>query len=243
VSLIAGVDGCRGGWLAVLLDTTGNGPPRLVLCASFAEVAVLPEAPAVIAVDMPIGLPERSQRGGRACEAAVRARLGPRQSSVFSTPSRAAVMETDYRQACATALATSDPPRKVARQAFNLFGRIREIDALLRGQPELRERVFEAHPEASFCAMNGGTPAALPKKIGSRPNPPGLAERRDLLLASDIPPALLDWSALPDGAGGDDLLDACACLWTAARILARTAECHPPDPPRDALGLEMPIRA
>ena len=45
--------------------------------------------------------------------------------------SRSAVLAEDYRAACAAALATSDPPRKIARQAFMLFPKVRELDALM----------------------------------------------------------------------------------------------------------------
>ena len=80
---------------------------------------------AVIAVDMPIGFPEGS---GRAAEREARSRLGQRQSSVFSVPSRDAVMCEDYRDACAANLRNSDPSRKVAKQVFHIFPKMREID-------------------------------------------------------------------------------------------------------------------
>ena len=61
-------------------------------CAVFATfAALLADAPgeAAIAVDMPIGLPDRTGAGGRGPEALVRRHLGARQSSVFAIPSRA----------------------------------------------------------------------------------------------------------------------------------------------------------
>ena len=78
---------------------------------------------------MPIGLPERTGYGGREAENCVRPLLGARQSSVFSVPSRAAVYAQDYAQACAVALSTSDPPRKISKQLFNIAPKIREVDA------------------------------------------------------------------------------------------------------------------
>ena len=57
----------------------------------FADILGAPEAPAIVAVDIPIGLPERSGYGGRTAENAIRPLLGMRQSSVFSVPSRAAI--------------------------------------------------------------------------------------------------------------------------------------------------------
>ena len=51
----AGVDGCRAGWL-LALARSGDGDVRLRVVPRFAEVIAAPEAPAVIAVDIPIGL-------------------------------------------------------------------------------------------------------------------------------------------------------------------------------------------
>ena len=50
---VAGIDGCRGGWLAVVLSGPGS-PPRVALAESWPRLALA--RPAMIAVDMPIGL-------------------------------------------------------------------------------------------------------------------------------------------------------------------------------------------
>ena len=67
----------------------GNGHKyhHVCLARSFAEILNAPECPPVIAVDMPIGLPDRIDGPGRPAEQAVRPLLGQRQSSVFSIPS------------------------------------------------------------------------------------------------------------------------------------------------------------
>jgi len=59
------VDGCRAGWLVVLAHTLARDAQehQVRLCASFDEVLCLEPAPAVIAVDIPIGL--ASQRRNR----------------------------------------------------------------------------------------------------------------------------------------------------------------------------------
>jgi len=245
VTWVAGVDGCRGGWIAVLLDTSGKHPPRVRIATAFADIPAFAELPAIIAVDMPIGLPDRQQGAGRACEIAVRRLLGPRQSSVFSIPARAAVMESDdYRRACAISADLSEPPRKVSKQAFNLFPKIKEVDACLRDDVRLRARVFETHPEVCFLHMNGGAPASLPKKIKSRVNPDGLEERRALLRAHGFAAGFLeDGLRPPKPAKADDFIDACATAWSAERILRGAAVSYPPDPPQDGFGLEMAIRA
>jgi predicted RNase H-like nuclease len=93
---LAGVDGCRAGWTVALVRSDGGGL-RLHVLERFEQIATLPERPAIVAVDMPIGLPERIGANGRGPEQAVRPLLGERQSSVFSVPSRRAVFAEDWR--------------------------------------------------------------------------------------------------------------------------------------------------
>src|SRR5690606_25976067 len=133
--------------------------------ARFADISRASVRPAVIAVDMPIGLPDRTGRGGRAAENAVRPLLGARQSAVFSVPSRAALEQTDYRAACEVALSTSDPARKISKQLFMIAPKIREVDVWLRSDPAAMPRVFEVHPEVAFWRLNGEQALIEPKKI------------------------------------------------------------------------------
>ncbi|HEX7203972.1 MAG TPA: DUF429 domain-containing protein, partial [Xanthobacteraceae bacterium] len=92
---LAGVDGCRTGWV-VAFARAADSDIRIRIVPRFADVLAAPEAPSIVAVDIPIGLPERAGPGGRAAENAVRPLLGARQSSVFSVPSRAALAAADY---------------------------------------------------------------------------------------------------------------------------------------------------
>jgi predicted RNase H-like nuclease len=238
---LAGVDGCRGGWVAAFLHA-GGGELRLRVVSRFADVLAAPEAPAVVAVDMPVGLPERAGPGGRAAENATRPLLGALRSSVFSVPSRAALAALDYREACRLALATSDPPRKVSKQLFMIAPKIREVDACLRADAVAAARVFEVHPEVAFWRLNGARALDQPKKVKGRCHPPGLALHRRLLIAGGLPAAVVDGVA-PAGAGADDLIDALACAAIARRIHAGTAQSFPDPPERDGHGLPMAIWA
>lgn len=238
---VAGVDGCPGGWLVVLRPLDRPAQACALLLATFAEVLSLEPHPVVIGVDMPIGLPELAGIGGRRADTEARAHLGQRQSSIFAVPSRAAVMETDYRRACEVAFATSDPPRKVSKQCFHLFGKIREIDALMTSR--LQERVRETHPELAFWALNGEMALDQPKKVKSRPYEPGLELRRGLLEAAGYDARFLrDRSPFKArDVGADDLLDAAVCSWTAARIARGGGRCFPQAPLIDRKGLRMEI--
>jgi predicted RNase H-like nuclease len=247
---VAGVDGCRAGWIAAI-----SLPGEAVFAAVFPRfTALLEKLPsnAVIAVDMPIGLPDHCFHGGRGPENLVRPLLGQRQSSVFSIPSRQAVYaavavdETEeswreaHRAACAVSRATSTPPRGVAIQAFGLFSKIREIDALLRADFSLTERVIESHPEVGFWRLNGRRPLALPKKVKNRVYAPGMEERRKLLVAGGFDSGFVRQKP-PRGAGEDDFFDALAVLTVARRHAAGEAERFPDPPLRDAHGLPIAI--
>jgi predicted RNase H-like nuclease len=238
---IAGADGCPAGWLVAFVRSTSR-EVRLRIVPRFAEILAAAEKAAVIAIDIPIGLPERAGCGERAAENLVRPLLGNRRSSVFSVPSRAALARSDYREACAIALATSDPPRQISKQLFMITSKIRDVDACLRDGPGALGRVFEVHPELAFWRLNADRALDEPKKRKGRCHEPGLILRRRLLVDAGFPTAVVHGNA-PKGAGPDDLLDALACAAIAWRIQAGLARPFPDPPERDEFGLPMAIWA
>lgn len=247
---VAGLDGCRGGWVAAVHDLC-SGRLHLHRLAHVGELFAHHRALAAVAIDMPIGLPERAGPGGRAPERAVRRLLGQRQSSVFSIPSRSAVEAAldpavpeaeRYRNCCTLARATSAEGKAVARQGFAIFPKILELDAWLRAHPETAGRVHECHPEVAFWAMNGETPVPHPKKVKGRAWPQGLDFRRELLRRHGFAPdTLTAATARALGVGEDDLIDAHAACWTAARIAREEARSFPAAPERDPHGLAIAI--
>ncbi|NBC00399.1 MAG: DUF429 domain-containing protein [Bacteroidetes bacterium] len=235
-----GADACGAGWIVVLRhEETETIRCRLV--DGVAALFALPEAPAVLGVDMVIGLPRAAQSGGRACDRAARQLLGwPRSSSVFSPPARAALKATTYAEAQALNRATSPDAVGLTKQAFNLFPKMRALDAALRTPPPQCPAVHEVHPECSFCALNGGTALAESKHTAD-----GRARRRVLLKHAGFA-AVGEALTMPRGIRGlkaDDMLDAHAVCWTAGRIRAGTAERLPASDatPTDATGLPMVI--
>jgi predicted RNase H-like nuclease len=198
-------------------------------------VAMVPED-ALIAIDMPIGLPDRICGPGRAAEQAVRPLLKGKSASVFSMVGRAAVMaEATHAETCRIARAHSSPPRAISRQGFNILPKVREVDRALRANPHLVTRVRETHPEA-VLTMLSGAPVTASKKSAE-----GEARRRDILRAHglDLPAAL---PRLADAAR-DDFIDAAICLACAERILAGLARPFPSPPDVDASGLPIAIWA
>ena len=232
---IAGVDGCRSGWFVVLHDADG-GDVRGRVVPDVQFILELPEGPDVIAIDMIIGLPDRAERGGRACDRAARALLGrPRASSVFSPPTRAALRETDYRAALAANRAGERDAPGISIEAFHLFPKIREVDRAMT--PALQERLYEGHPELSFYELNGRRAVRPGKRTAE-----GWAERMALLEAAgfaDVRGSVKKFTG--GGAQADDILDAFALCWTARRLAAGDAVRLPEPPPHDARGLRMEI--
>ncbi|MER9168163.1 DUF429 domain-containing protein [Mesorhizobium australicum] len=254
--VLVGADGCKAGWIAVRSEPgptlrNPDAAPSVDVFPSFAALLAAIPDDAIVAVDMPIGLPEFSQKGGRGPEALVRPLLGARQSSVFSIPSRAALYADTsgfntikawyaaHIRASEVAKATSNPPRGVSIQAFGIFSKIREIDTLLIVRPELRGRIFESHPEVAFCRLNGDHAMLLPKKIKDSVNPAGMAERKALLCRHGYDMDFLDRPP-PRGAAADDFLDAAAMMLIAGRI---ASEPFPDPPSADGFGIPVAIWA
>jgi predicted RNase H-like nuclease len=233
---VAGADGCPSRWVVVFRSMAGN-PPRARLCESIDDVFASPERPTLVAVDIPIGLPATSEPGGRTADRDARKLLGrKRQSSVFPTPSRAVLAATSFAQACEIERRNSVPPKKISQQAFNLLGKIRKVDALVRRGAY---SIFECHPEVSFWAMNNRVAMTHSKKKLC-----GLEGRRRLLLRNGFPESILTkrLGSYRDHSW-DDLLDACAAAWTAERIAKGHAVRVPQVVERDDLGVEMAIWA
>src|SRR5712671_8049369 len=213
---VAGVDGCRTGWIVA-----HDG--RATVQHDFAAVlAALPDD-TVVAVDMPIGLVDEHEPGGRDVDRAARVELGPKRNSVFSAPPRCALGSRTL----------GDARRHGARltlQTLNLLPRIEDVDGVMTSG--LQSRVFEVHPELSFAAMNRDDPVREPKRSAA-----GAKERRALLQRAGVVVP-----ERPAGAALDDLLDACALAWSAHRVARGAARRLPDRPAHDARGLRMELR-
>jgi predicted RNase H-like nuclease len=225
VTGVYGVDGCSGGWIAVEGRTK-----TLRFVSHFAEL--FDAAPDLIAVDMPMGFLEAAKPGGRDCEKAARAALPGKSSSVFSAPCRVALGKVDYP----AALVANRQVHGVglSKQAFHLFKKMRELDAVLRARPPCR--IVEAHPELGFARLNGA-PILAPKRKAE-----GRAQRLAALQKAGfaIPQEWLERFPRKDVAPDDVIDAACVCL-VALRVAAGKAARLPSEPPKDRYGIEMAI--
>lgn len=207
---VAGVDGVPGGWVVGVLRSAGT--PGVTVTWS-----VEPDAAAVLArtrdcdavgLDIPIGLPSGAAR--RACDTATAARLGRARSSVFPAPPREVLAAPSYPAACAVARKLTG--RAISLQTFHIGPRIREWDAL----DAVPGTVVEAHPELSLRTL------APQVGFAGKKTARGLGQRIAALARwVDPATALAD---LPAPTRLDDVLDALAVSWSAARWLVGDAE-------------------
>jgi predicted RNase H-like nuclease len=213
---VLGVDGCRAGWVGAVLEP-GAPRPRVVVAPTISQlVAMVRESLGirVVGIDIPIGLPDTTVR--RADQLARNALPG-KSSSIFSTLTRSAYLADTRLEA--DSVNRGLVGQGVGAQAFALRDKIVEVDAWVRTRPTVT--VLEVHPELSFATMTGAPIKASKKTDEGRSQ--RLAALADAGLAR---PSVLEGQ----GYAADDVLDACAVAWTAARHAAGLAR-PLPDPP------------
>ena len=154
---VAGVDGTKGGWVAIELED-GRFLADFIfrpIETTFEELA----GAAVLAIDVPIGF------GPREAEPRARAYLSGAAGAVFPVPARE-ILERPF-----------GPGLGVSAQSHALGPRILHVTRLARADPRLRE----VHPEVSFRAMNDGRALRQRKKSAG-----GALERMALLQQQGI---------------------------------------------------------
>jgi predicted RNase H-like nuclease len=223
--MLAGIDGCREGWIAATLD--GRNHTSVERHSSFDQA--LDGGYEVIVVDIPIGLPER---GPRTCDLLARQLLGPpRASSVFPAPIRPMLAASSWKHACE--IRRSIENKACSKQLANLLPKIKEVDALM--SERLQSSVRECHPELAFATMNGGVPMRARKHSVD-----GRAERQALVSRHfGDAPGVID--QLVPRRLLTDALDAYACLFVARRVQLGTALILPRSPELDGRGLRAEI--
>jgi predicted RNase H-like nuclease len=208
---VVGVDACRDAWIGAV--ATGDGRwlsavwhRRIDELVEHADVHAhaVGEVVRVVAIDIPIGLPDS---GRRPVDEVVKRSLGKRSSTVFLTPTRAAIQEPDY--SAANALQRQLAGEGLSRQAHALRDRILDVDAWVQHGPP--QSVIEVHPERSFATMNGAVVPAGKKTWAGVQTRKRLLANHGILIPDDI-------GAAGAQAAVDDVLDAAAAAWTASRF-------------------------
>src|SRR3954471_19103818 len=189
-----GIDGIRGGWVAVYLS--GDGRQRFGYGNSAARLLSDPYDRAMI--DMPIGLPER---GYRQCDVEARALVGSR---VFLGARRGVWNFESLDEANLHYWSREGIGRGISMQLFCIRDKLRELN-----NAPAPPRLFEAHPELIFWRIAG-------RVLASKNTAVGRAERVTILEENGIED-VQRWLGQRHGTGigRDDLIDACACAVAA----------------------------
>ena len=238
---VAGVDGCKAGWLVAIISVTKESNrtdarcvfelKRVLVADTFAEVLSKTADCELVCVDIPIGL---SDRKPRECDLAARKVLGgQRASSVFPAPIRPCLLAKDYETASEICFEHSG--KKLNRQSFALLKKIRQVDDLMT--PALQRRVREIHPEVSLWVLNHKKPTRYKKTRLI-----GRSERMKLLapIFSELERIVAE-ARKPKEAAPDDILDALVAAWTASQVVLGKAKTLPDNPEFDSKGLRMEI--
>jgi predicted RNase H-like nuclease len=225
--MLAGVDGCKGGWVAVIQGADGH---RVVeKMTSLAELIAKDELELAV-IDVPIGLMDGQPR---AADVTARRFLGTRGCCVFPAPYRSVTVAGTYLEACDRQRVDG---KRMSRQAFGILPKISEVDSLMT--EDLQAKIKEGHPEVSFAVLNSDVaiPTQKKKRSGS--------ESRLRLLQPHFPELeALIRRPRHTGVALDDLLDAYAMIWTAIRVKHGEYGRFPIAPQVDSRGLRAEIVA
>lgn len=168
VMKLVGVDGCRAGWVVASSEVADAGTPSLSDLSFSVERSFrglldsLQGQRALVAVDIPIGLPSGAPLDGgrRRADAEARTFLGPRRApSVFSAPCRATLAAKSYREACDLEVQARGAVKGLSQQAYHIIPKIREIDTVVRPADQepidgsVRVWIREVHPEVTFARL------------------------------------------------------------------------------------------
>jgi len=222
---VVGVDGCKGGWVAITWDTDVSGSDEALSARVHTSFQALLDAyrdTAAIGVDIPIGLGAGEPRR---CDLEARKAVVPKGSSVFPAPdsrfleafNQANIAEHAYERALS--IAHEHMGNGISKQTFYICSKIAEVNLIMK--PAYQDRIVEIHPEVSFWAMAGGRPMEYPKRKQA-----GYEERQRLLedtLNVSIWPRKVAFNVARP-AKPDDLLEAVVAAWTARRVAEHNAQ-------------------
>jgi predicted RNase H-like nuclease len=228
--LYSGADGCRGGWIACILD---HGEFRTERYDSVELLVKQYPAFDAFLIDMAIGL--QSSADQLRPDDLAREELRPRTSSVFPIPCRQAVYaDTEEEQKKENKRVFG---KSLAKQSLAIIPKIRELDEFLNSHPEYNNRILESHPESDIARLHGSVVMTRKKEY------PGLSERASILkkyLPGQSFAGMWD-KARELKCNPDDLLDA-SCLAVTAMLSSHgMCETIPAAPQQDDKGLSMKL--
>src|SRR5271165_5731978 len=234
MTIVAGADGAPDGWALVFKEA---GRCRVKRVERLSQIFDGGSSPKIVAVDIPVGLLDAYETGGRQCDREARKCLGPKRgSSVFPAPVRPVLGATSYQQAKELSRRSAEDGKAISKQTWAIVCKIFEVDDLLRTRPALRDVVREVHPEVSFCELAGRPMDHSKRKREGRDE-----RRRALLQCFPTLDELVTRGRKAEGLAPEDIMDAVAACWSALRLADGRGRSLIEPVPRDSAGLPMTI--
>lgn len=219
-----GVDWDSGGWVAV--GYSENGEPGVALYEDFGSFwEEHGETADCVVVDIPIGLcgpngdadapEEHDGPRSRYCDSLARRVIGPRSSSVFPAPCRAAVeaWSEDASYSDLNRINKANLDKGLTQQAASIIPGIQQVESVLANGAS-DETIVEGHPEVCFRAFTDkdlqyhkATAQGTATRLKAMAESTEYVSGTWLALANDL--------GSDEAVGLDDLLDALGLALTA----------------------------
>lgn len=229
-ALCVGVDGCKGGWVAAVIE---QGELRIEKYGDINELIAKYHKFDNMLIDMVIGLPANQKQYNNRPDSTARRLIAPRTSTIFAVPSRQAVYkETEEAQIKANRAVLG---KGLAKQTMAIIPKMRELDIFLSENDRYKNVIKESHPEVCFARLNGAVVMTNKSEMH------GLMERVQIL--SQFFPNLsvdsISVRAKELHCNRDDIVDAVCLAVTANLDLQGDTKVIPKDVMVDNHGLKM----
>jgi predicted RNase H-like nuclease len=219
MSRVIGIDGCKAGW--IIAKTLEDKSISFQIIKNLNDDYLKESNVSLIGIDIPLRL---SSSGKRLAEIEARVLLKNRACTIFSPPTLNALTAKNYIDACK--INFKECGKKISKQSWNLFPKIKEAQEFLENKSIIELGVFEVHPELSFMAMNDMNLIRASKKtvIGR--------EIRIKLIQKFFPKFSFESvrnKYKKNQVLDDDILDSVSVLWSTQRIVDNIAKFVPKD--------------
>lgn len=226
--LCIGVDGCRGGWIAAVLN---KGKLEIEKFYKIEDMIKKYTHFNELLIDMPIGF--ASSADEIRPDAAARKMISSRSPAIFSAPGRDSVYAVSEEEQIKKNKESLG--KGLSRQTMAIIPKMRELDVFLQTNEEYKNVIKESHPEVCFARLNGSVVMSKKSKAD------GLEER--LCILRQYLPGFGKNIVLEKSkefkCNKDDIIDA-VCLAVTGRLSAvGKAESIPEEPLKDRTGLRM----
>ncbi len=225
-----GVDGCRGGWIAAVIE---NGRLKIEKYSTIGDITEKYPSFDEFLLDMPIGLP--SSKNDIRPDDIARRLIAPRTSTIFPVPCRKAVYADTYDErirANKQAMGKSITPLTNA-----IIPKMREVDEFLCSHIQYKNKIRECHPEVCFAGLNGSV--VMSRKSTAK----GLTERLQILrkYLPELSETEIKDKAREHRCNEDDIVDAICLAVTANLSVQGKTSVIPDNPSEDTSGLKMQL--